>query len=142
MNIGYARVSTQDQNLALQHDALAKVPCDRVFTDTASGAKADRVGLTEALSHLRKGDTLIVWKLDRQGRSLKNLIEVTQDLEKRGIGLKSLQEQIDTTTPGGKLVFHVFGALAEFERDLVRERTQAGLSAAGARGRVGDAVRY
>lgn len=137
MNIGYARVSTQDQNLALQHDALAKVPCDRVFTDTASGAKTDRAGLTDALSHLRKGDTLIVWKLDRLGRSLKNLIEVTQGLEKRGIGLRSLQEQIDTTTPGGKLVFHVFGALAEFERDLVRERTQAGLSAARARGRVG-----
>ena len=135
--IGYARISTQDQTLALQQDALAKVPCDRIFTDTASGAKTDRAGLTEALSHLRKGDTLVVWKLDRLGRSLKQLIEVALDLEKRGIGLKSLQEQIDTTTPGGKLVFHVFGALAEFERDLVRERTQAGLSAAGARGRVG-----
>ena len=136
-NIGYARISTQDQTLVLQQDALAKVPCDRVFTDTASGAKTDRAGLTEALSHLRKGDTLVVWKLDRLGRSLKQLIEVALDLEKRGIGLRSLQEQIDTTTPGGKLVFHVFGALAEFERDLVRERTQAGLSAARARGRVG-----
>ena len=136
-NIGYARISTQDQTLALQQDALAKVPCDRIFTDTASGAKTDRAGLTEALSHLRKGDTLVVWKLDRLGRSLKQLIEVALDLEKRGIGLRSLQEQIDTTTPGGKLVFHVFGALAEFERDLVRERTQAGLSAARARGRVG-----
>ena len=136
-NIGYARISTQDQTLALQQDALAKVPCDRIFTDTASGAKTDRAGLTEALSQLRKGDTLVVWKLDRLGRSLKNLIEVALDLEKRGIGLRSLQEQIDTTTPGGKLVFHVFGALAEFERDLVRERTQAGLSAARARGRVG-----
>ena len=136
-NIGYARISTQDQTLALQQDALTKVPCDRIFTDTASGAKTDRAGLTEALSHLRKGDTLVVWKLDRLGRSLKQLIEVALDLEKRGIGLKSLQEQIDTTTPGGKLVFHVFGALAEFERDLVRERTQAGLSAARTRGRVG-----
>ena len=104
---------------------------------TASGAKADRPGLAEALSHLREGDTLVVWKLDRLGRSLKQLIEVAQDLEKRNIGLKSLQEQIDTTTPGGKLVFHVFGALAEFERDLVKERTNAGLSAARSRGRVG-----
>lgn len=137
INIGYARVSTQDQNLALQHDALARAPCNRVFTDTASGAKSDRAGLADALSHLRKGDTLVVWKLDRLGRSLKQLIEVALDLEKRGIGLRSLQEQIDTTTPGGKLVFHVFRALAEFERDLVRERTQAGLSAARARGRVG-----
>ena len=137
MNIGYARVSTQDQNLTLQQDALAKACCDRVFTDTASGAKADRPGLNEALSHLRKGDTLVVWKLDRLGRSLRQLIEVTIDLDKRGIGLRSLQEQIDTTTPGGKLVFHVFGALAEFERDLVRERTNSGLSAARARGRVG-----
>ena len=137
ISIGYARVSTQDQNLALQQDALAKANCDRVFTDTASGAKADRPGLRDAFSHLRQGDTLVVWKLDRLGRSLKNLIEVTQDLEKRGIGLRSLQEQIDTTTPGGKLVFHVFGALAEFERDLVRERTNAGLVAARARGRVG-----
>lgn len=137
MKIGYARVSTQDQNLALQHDALATAQCERIFEDMASGAKADRPGLLEALSHLRKGDTLVVWKLDRLGRSLKNLIEVTQDLEKKGIGLQSLQEQIDTTTPGGKLVFHVFGALAEFERDLVRERTNAGLMAARARGRVG-----
>lgn len=137
MNIGYARVSTQDQNLALQQDALAQVHCDRIFTDTASGAKAERPGLSDALSHLRKGDTLVVWKLDRLGRSLKQLIEVTIDLEKRGIGLRSLQEQIDTTTPGGKLVFHVFGALAEFERDLVRERTNAGLTAARARGKVG-----
>ena len=105
--------------------------------DTASGAKADRPGLAEALSHLREGDTLVVWKLDRLGRSLKQLIEIAQDLEKRGVGLRSLQEQIDSTTPGGKLVFHVFGALAEFERDLVKERTNAGLSAARSRGRVG-----
>ena len=136
MNIGYARVSTQDQNLALQQDALASC-CEKIFTDTLSGAKADRPGLAAALSHLREGDVLIVWKLDRLGRSLKQLIDVAQDLEKRGIGLRSLQEQIDTTTPGGKLVFHVFGALAEFERDLVRERTNAGLVSARARGRVG-----
>ena len=137
MLIGYCRVSTQDQNLALQQDALTKASCGKIFSDTASGAKVDRPGLTEALSHLREGDTLVVWKLDRLGRSLKQLIEVAQDLEKRGVGLKSLQEQIDTTTPGGKLVFHVFGALAEFEKDLVRERTNAGLAAARSRGRVG-----
>jgi len=101
MNIGYPRVSTQDQNLALQQDALAQAHCDHIFTDTASGTKAERPGLNDALSHLRKGDTLVVWKLDRLGRSLKQLIEVTVDLEKRGIGLRSLQEQIDTTTPGG-----------------------------------------
>ncbi len=137
ISIGYARVSTQDQNLALQRDALSKAGCARVFEDTASGARSDRSGLADALSHLRRGDTLVVWKLDRLGRSLKNLIEVTQGLENRGVGLRSLQEQIDTTTPGGKLVFHVFGALAEFERDLVQERTNAGLTAARARGRVG-----
>ena len=137
MNIGYARVSTQDQNLALQQDALAAAGCEKTFTDTLSGSKADRPGLTDSLSHLRSGDVLVVWRLDRLGRSLKQLIEVAQDLEKRGIGLRSLQEQIDTTTPGGKLVFHVFGALAEFERDLVRERTNAGLTSARARGRVG-----
>ena len=119
MNTGYARISTQDQTLALQHDALAKVPCDRIFTDTASGAKTDCVGLTDTLSHLRKGDMRVVWKLNRLGRSLKQFIEVALDLKKQGIGLWSLQEQIDTT-PGGKLVFHVFGALAEFERDVVR----------------------
>ena len=137
MNFGYARVSTQDQNLDLQQDALEKAGCERIFTDMASGAKADRPGLTDALSHVRAGDTLTVWKLDRLGRSLKQLIEVAQDLDKRGVGLRSLQEKIDTTTPGGKLVFHVFGALAEFERDLIRERTNAGLTAARARGRKG-----
>jgi len=137
MNIGYARVSTQDQNLALQQDALAAAECEKIFTDTMSGAKADRPGLADALGHLRRGDVLVVWKLDRLGRSLKQLIEVAQDLEKRGIGLRSLLEQIDTTTPGGKLVFHMFGALAEFERDLIRERTNAGLLSARARGRVG-----
>jgi DNA invertase Pin-like site-specific DNA recombinase len=137
MLIGYARVSTADQTLDLQKDALEKAGCSRIFTDTASGAKAERVGLEEALSHLREGDTLIVWRLDRLGRSLKHLIETITKLNNRQIGFKSITEAIDTTTSGGKLVFHIFGALAEFERDIIRERTQAGLSAARARGRKG-----
>ena len=127
MLIGYARVSTHDQTLALQQDALKQAGCERLFTDTASGAKADRPGLEEALSHIRSGDTLVVWKLDRLGRSLPHLIETITRLQERGIGFKSLTEQIDTTTSGGKLIFHVFAALAEFERDVIRERTQAGL---------------
>ncbi len=137
MLIAYARVSTQDQNLDLQLDALDRAGAEKVFTDTISGAKAARPGLDEALSHLRSGDTLVVWKLDRLGRSLRHLIDTIQALSDRGIGFKSLQESIDTTTPGGKLVFHVFGALAEFERDLVKERTNAGLASARARGRNG-----
>jgi len=137
MLIGYARVSTTDQTLALQQDALTKAGCERIFTDTASGGQTDRPGLTEALSHLRTGDTLVVWKLDRLGRSLKDLIARITQLQNQDIGFKSLTEQIDTTTSGGKLIFHVFGALAEFERDLIRERTQAGLTAARARGRQG-----
>lgn len=137
MLIGYARVSTQDQTLDLQKDALEKAGCDRIFTDTASGAKAERIGLDEALSHLREGDTLVVWRLDRLGRSLKHLIETITRLNNRGIGFKSITEAIDTTTSGGKLIFHIFGALAEFERDIIRERTQAGLTAARARGRKG-----
>jgi DNA invertase Pin-like site-specific DNA recombinase len=137
MLIGYARVSTTDQTLALQQDALEKAGCERIFTDTASGAKSERVGLDEALSHLRKGDTLVVWRLDRLGRSLKHLIETITSLNDRKIGFKSITEAIDTTTSGGKLIFHIFGALAEFERDIIRERTQAGLSAARARGRKG-----
>src|SRR4029453_13834501 len=137
MLIGYARVSTHDQTLALQQDALTQAGCERLFTDTASGAKADRPGLEEALSHIRSGDTLVVWKLDRLGPSLPHLIETITRLQERGVGFKSLTEQIDTTTSGGKLIFHVFGALAEFERDLIRERTQAGLQAARARGRKG-----
>jgi len=141
MNIGYARVSTFDQTLALQQDALAAANCERVFTDTISGAKSDRPGLTEALDFLRPGDVLVVWRLDRLGRSLKMLIETLTLLSEQGIGFKSLTEQIDTTTPGGKLIFHVFGALAEFERDLIRERTQAGLAAARARGRKGGRPR-
>jgi len=137
MLIGYARVSTQDQTLNLQKDALQKAGCTRIFTDTASGAKAERKGLEEALSYLRAGDTLVVWRLDRLGRSLPHLIATMTALEERGIGFKSLTENIDTTTSGGKLIFHIFGALAEFERNLIRERTQAGLLAARARGRTG-----
>jgi DNA invertase Pin-like site-specific DNA recombinase len=141
MLIGYARVSTLEQSLDLQKDALQKAGSERIFTDTLSGATAVREGLNEALSHLRIGDVLVVWKLDRLGRSLKHLIETVTDLESRGIGFRSLTENIDTTTAGGKLIFHVFGALAEFERDLIRERTLAGLSAARTRGRSGGRPR-
>jgi DNA invertase Pin-like site-specific DNA recombinase len=137
MLVGYARVSTQDQTLDLQKDALEKTGCTKLFTDTASGAKAERKGLEEALAYVREGDTLVVWRLDRLGRSLNHLIETVADLNDRKIGFRSLTESIDTTTSGGKLVFHIFGALAEFERDIIRERTQAGLQAARARGRLG-----
>jgi DNA invertase Pin-like site-specific DNA recombinase len=137
MLIGYARVSTHDQTLNLQKDALEKAGCMKIFTDTASGAKAERKGLYEALSYVRKGDTFVVWRLGRLGRSLPHLIATMTDLEEQGIGFKSLTENIDTTTSGGKLIFHIFGALAEFERNLIRERTQAGLTAARARGRKG-----
>jgi DNA invertase Pin-like site-specific DNA recombinase len=139
--IGYARVSTGDQDVALQLDALNKAGCETVFRDQASGAKTDRPGLAEALAHVRKGDILIVWKLDRLGRSLPHLIETVTELERRKVGLRSLTESIDTTTPGGRLIFHVFGALGQFERDLIRERTRAGLSAAAARGRKGGRKR-
>src|SRR5437763_1565586 len=141
MLIGYARVSTQEQTLSLQQDALHQAGCERIFTDTASGAKADRPGLDDAVDHVRSGDTLVVWKLDRLGRSLPHLIETIRQLQERGIGFKSLTEQIDTTTSGGKLIFHVFAALAEFERDVIRERTRAGLTAARARGRRGGRPR-
>ena len=137
MDIGYARVSTGEQTLDLQLDALQKAGCGKLYQETASGVKAERPILEDVLDYLRKGDTLVVWRLDRLGRSLKHLIEVVAHLAERGIGFKSLTEQIDTTTPGGKLIFHVFGALAEFERDLTRERTHAGLAAARARGRLG-----
>src|SRR3954454_12880401 len=136
MLIGYARVSTLDQTLALQQDALTAVGCEHIYTDTVSGSVTDRPGLRLALSHLRTGDTLVVWRLDRLGRSLAHLIDTIRDLQQRGVGFRSVQEQIDNTTSGGKLVFHVFGALAEFERDLIRERTHAGLAAARARGRL------
>src|SRR5215212_6697458 len=134
MFVGYARISTTDQTLDLQHDALAKAGCTKIFTDTASGAKAEREGLTEAISYVRVGDTLVVWKLDRLGRSLKDLITRITELNDRKIGFKSLTENIDTTTSGGKLIFHIFGALAEFERNLIKERTNAGLHAARLRG--------
>jgi DNA invertase Pin-like site-specific DNA recombinase len=136
--IGYARVSTVDQDLALQRDALHQVGCTRIFEDFGvSGAKTERPALTAALAYIREGDVLVVWKLDRLGRSLAHLIDTVSDLEKRGIGLRSLTEVIDTTTSGGRLILHVFGALGQFERDLIRERTQAGLTAAAARGRKG-----
>lgn len=137
MLIGYARVSTAQQNLDLQERALKDAGCEKIFTDTISGATAARPGLDEVLEFARSGDTIVVWKLDRLGRSIRHLIETVQRLQERGIGFKSVQEAIDTTTSGGKLVFHIFGALAEFERDLIRERTQAGLQAARARGRNG-----
>ena len=134
MLIGYARVSTQDQNLDLQNDALKKAGCEKIFEDKVSGAKIERKGLDEALEYVRSGDVLVVWKLDRLGRGLRDLIDKMQDLEKRGVGFKSLTENIDTTTAGGKLIFHIFGSLAEFERSLIKERTMAGLASARARG--------
>ena len=137
MLIGYARVSTADQYLAMQEDALKSAGCEDVFKDVVSGAKTARPGLHSALTHLRKGDTLVVWRLDRLGRSLAHLIETIKELNDKGIGFKSLQENIDTTTSGGQLIFHIFGALAQFERELIRERTQAGLKAARVRGRMG-----
>ncbi len=141
MNIGYARVSTDDQKLDLQMDALRASNVNKIYQDTASGAKTDRNGLDQALKYARPGDTLVVWKLDRLGRSLKHLIDVVNDLSQRGIFFKSLRENIDTSSSGGKLTFHLFGALAEFERDIIRERTMAGLEAARARGRFGGRPR-
>jgi DNA invertase Pin-like site-specific DNA recombinase len=135
--LGYARVSTSEQHPQLQVDALTAAGCYRVFTETASGARSDRPVLEQILDQLRSGDTLVVWKLDRLGRSLRHLVDTVAGLADHGIGFRSLQEAIDTTTPGGKLVFHVFAALAEFERDLIRERTSAGLAAARSRGRRG-----
>jgi len=129
-NVGYARVSTQDQNLSLQLDALAAAGCKKVFEDRASGAGAGRTGLQAALDYVRDGEVLVVWKLDRLGRSLPHLIETVTALSKRGVGFRSLTEAIDTTTPGGRLIFHIFGALGQFERDLIQERTRAGLAAA------------
>jgi DNA invertase Pin-like site-specific DNA recombinase len=140
-NVGYARVSTIDQNPAMQLDALAAAECVKVFEDRASGARADRAGLRSALEYVRDGDVLIVWKLDRLGRSLPHLIETVTSLAIRGIGFRSMTEAIDTTTPGGRLVFHLFGALGQFERDLIQERTRAGLAAAAARGRKGGRKR-
>jgi DNA invertase Pin-like site-specific DNA recombinase len=137
MHIGYARVSTHDQNLHLQQDALRAAGCEKIFVDEVSGTLKERPGLTKTLEVLRKGDTLVVWRLDRLGRSLKDLIGWVHTLETQGIEFKSLQEAIDTSSPSGKLTFHLFAALAEFERNLIRERTQAGLQAARIRGRNG-----
>src|SRR3954464_6670964 len=137
MLIGYARVSTDDQNLDLQRDALQKVGCEQIFTDRVSGTKASRPGLSEALSHLRAGDTLVVWRLDRLGRSLRHLIDTVTELQERGVGFRSLQESIDTTTSGGRLVFHVFSALAQFERERITDRPVAGIEPARQRGRRG-----
>lgn len=137
MNVGYARISTKNQNINLQEDALKSAGCQEIYTDIASGSKSQRPGLDSALTYLREGDTLVVWKLDRLGRSIQHLIQTVALLNERKIAFKSLQENIDTTSSGGKLIFHMFSALAEFERDLIQERTDAGLKAARARGRLG-----
>ena len=137
MIIGYARVSTQDQNPELQLDALRGAGCEELFQEKATGKFRERPELTACLRSMRKGDTLVVWKLDRLARSLKDLVAIIDDLQARGIGFRSLTEAIDTTSTGGRLVFHIFGALAEFEHSLIRERTIAGLAAARARGRRG-----
>jgi DNA invertase Pin-like site-specific DNA recombinase len=139
--IGYARVSTVDQNLDLQTKALTEAGCERIFTERASGAQRDRPELQRVLEFARSGDVLVVWRLDRLARSLKQLIDTAEMLDRRGIHLKSLTESIDTSTPGGKLIFHIFGSLAEFERSLIRERTMAGLQAARAKGRIGGRPR-
>jgi DNA invertase Pin-like site-specific DNA recombinase len=141
MLVGYARVSTYEQNLDLQNDALKNAGCEKVFMDQISGVASARPGMEEALNYVREGDTLVVWRLDRLGRSLKHLIELIGRLEEKKIGFKSLQESIDTMSSGGRLIFHIFGALAEFERNLIRERTTAGLAAARARGRKGGRPR-
>jgi len=137
MLIGYARVSTHDQNLDLQQDSLYAAGCEKIFVDELSGAKAARPGLQQAMDSLREGDVLMVWRLDRLGRSLRNLLELVEKLKERKVGFRSLQESMDTSTSGGNLIFQVFGALAEFERNIIRDRTNAGLAAARARGRTG-----
>lgn len=137
MIYGYARVSTGDQTTDLQKDALVKAGCDRIFTDVASDAKTHRPELDHMLDLLREGDTVVVWKLDRLGRSMRNLVDLMTTFDERGVQFRSLTESIDTSTPGGTLVFNIFGSLAQFERDLIRERTSAGLEAARARGRKG-----
>jgi len=137
MKIGYARVSTKDQSLNLQEDALKKAGCKKIYSEQVSGAKANRAKLNELMGQIREGDIIVVWKLDRLGRSLRDLVSLMSRLQEMGVGFKSLQDNIDTTTPMGKLNFHLFAALAEFERDIISERTKAGLSAARARGRKG-----
>jgi DNA invertase Pin-like site-specific DNA recombinase len=141
MLIGYARVSTDEQHLSLQLDALTQCGCERTFTDTVSGSRMERPGLAEALSHVRRGDTVVVWKLDRLGRSVRGLIELVGDLEKRGVQFRSITDSIDTGTPAGRFFFHVMASLAEMERELIVERTQAGLAAARRQGRVGGRKR-
>lgn len=141
MLIGYCRVSTADQNLNLQKDALKAAGCSKIFEDVISGSKSERAGLNEALAFLREGDALVVWKLDRLGRSLRDLINIVQGLEERKISFVCTTQNIDTRTSSGKLFFHIFGALAEYEREIIRERTKAGLSAARARGRTGGRKR-
>ena len=137
MIIGYARVSTKDQNLDLQLDALNKEKCDQIFKEIISGAKSERPVLQEMLNQVRPGDIIVIWKLDRLGRSLKNLVDIVGQLINQKVGLKSLHDNIDTTTPQGRLTFNIFASLAEFERDLISERTKAGLESARARGRNG-----
>jgi len=137
MLLGYARVSMNGQNLDLQKDALSLAGCEKIYVDTMTGETKNRPGLEQTFEMLREGDTLVVWRLDRLGRSLKHLIELVAELSQKRVGFKSLQESIDTTSPSGKLVFHLFGALAEFERNLCADRTKAGLAAARARGRLG-----
>ncbi|MDX9806274.1 MAG: recombinase family protein [bacterium] len=134
MLVGYTRVSTSDQKMDLQFDALKKEGCEQIYSDVSSGARTDRPELDRCISFLRKGDILVVWKLDRLGRSLRHLLNLVAEMELKEIGFRSIQENIDTTTAGGKLIFHLFASLAEFERELIRERTVAGLSAARARG--------
>ena len=141
MLIGYARVSTHDQNLDLQKDALKSAGCEKFFVDEASGVAGARPGLHQAMDQLREGDVLVVWRLDRLGRSLRNLLDLVAQLEEKKVGFRSLQESMDTSSSGGKLIFHVFGALAEFERNLIQDRTNAGLAAARARGRKGGRQR-
>lgn len=137
MKIGYARVSTHEQNLDLQIDDLNKAGCERIYTDKISGSKSSRPELDDMLKHLRSGDTVVVWKLDRLGRSIKHLIELSEQLQSRDVALESIQDKIDTSTASGRLYFNMMASLAEFERDLIRERTRAGLEAAKARGRQG-----
>jgi len=137
MRIGYARVSTLDQSLSLQEDALRAAGCGKIFTDVASGARTDRPGLEDLLNYVRPGDMLVVWKLDRLGRSLPHLIETVNDLNKRGVGLRSLKEKIETESAAGRMFFNIMAVLAQFERELIQERTKAGLASARARGRMG-----
>ncbi|MCA9962688.1 MAG: recombinase family protein [Anaerolineales bacterium] len=137
MKIGYARVSTKNQDLSLQLDALEKIGCQKIYQEKITGTTRERPQLKKLLEQLREGDVVVVWKLDRLARSLKDLVNLVNEIQEKGVGLQSLNDHIDTTTPQGKLTFHLFAALAEFERDIIRERTNAGLAAARARGRVG-----